>query len=151
MISSAPITSSVTTNDQNDNRTAGPVTSQADQTQTPDNTSLIAAPDQTQTPDNTSLIAVVISVIIVLVGTVIVLVVIMLLVKKRYSNVTRKSCLYSSLSHSTLKISSSYSYTENSISQSSMRMKWSAGCKTRIQNQQLRRFKLIPLRVKEVH
>ena len=78
MISSAPITSNITTNDQNVNRTAGPVISQ---------------PDQTQTPDNTSLIAAVISVIIVLVGTVIVLVVIMLLVKKRYSNVTIKKAM----------------------------------------------------------
>ena len=113
MISSAPITSNVTTNDQDVNRIAGPVTSQ---------------PDQTQTPDNTGLIAAVISVIIVLVGTVTVLVVIMLLVKKRYSNVTRKP----SLSHSTVKIIS-YSCTENSIVQNSMRMKWSAACKTRIQ------------------
>ena len=113
-ISSTLITSNVTTNDQDINGRAGPVTSQ---------------PDQTLTPDNTGLIAAVISVIIVLVGTVIVLVVIMLLVKKRYSNVTRKP----SLSHSTLKIIS-YSCTENSIVQNSMRMKWSAVCKTRIQN-----------------
>ena len=83
--SSAPITSSVTTNDQDINRIAGPVTSQ---------------PDQTLTPNNTGLIAAVISVIIVLVGTIIVLVVIILLVKKRYSNATRKP----SLSHSTFLI-----------------------------------------------
>ena len=113
-ISSALITSNVTTNDQDMNRIAGPVTSQ---------------PDQTQTSDNTGLIAAVISIIIVLVGTVTVLVVIMLLVKKRYSNVTRTP----SLSHSTLKISS-YSCTENSIVQNNMHMKWSAMCKTRIQN-----------------
>ena len=114
--SSALVTSNVTTNDQDMNRIAGPVTSQ---------------PDQTQISDNTGLIAAVISVITVLVGTVIVLVAIMLLVKKRYSNVTRKP----SLSHSTLKIISySCTVTENSIVQNSMRMKWSATCKTRIQN-----------------
>ena len=114
IISSALITSNVTTNDQDINGRARPVTSQ---------------PDQTLTPNNTGLIAAVISVIIVLVGTVIVLVVIMLLVKKRYSNVTRKP----SPNHSTLKIIS-YSCTENSIVQNSMCMKWSAVCKTRIQN-----------------
>ena len=59
-ISSALITSNVTTNDQDINGRTGPVTSQ---------------PDQTLTPDNTGLIAAVISVIIVLVGTLIVLVV----------------------------------------------------------------------------
>ena len=57
-ISSALTTSNVTTNDQDINGRTGPVTSQ---------------PDQTLTPDNTGLIAAVISVIIVLVGTVIVL------------------------------------------------------------------------------
>ena len=115
-ISSALITSNVTTNDQDINGIAGPVSSQ---------------PNQTLTPDNTGLIAAVFSVIIVLVGTVIVLVVLRLLVKKRYmySNVTRKP----SLSHSTLKIIS-YSCTENSKVQNSMCMKWSAACKTRIQN-----------------
>ena len=40
--------------------------------------------DQTQTPDNIGLIAAVISVVIVLLGTIVVLVVIVLLVKKRY-------------------------------------------------------------------
>ena len=40
--------------------------------------------DQTQTPDSIGLIAAVISVVIILLGTIVVLVVLVLLVKKRY-------------------------------------------------------------------